>query len=74
MNMYGSAIETARAAGYFSDFAQVAADRYQELDPTFKSGSERVTRPVYSSFSWMQSGYDFDITAPADASETEAAE
>jgi TolA-binding protein len=74
MNMYGSAIETARAAGYFSDFAQVAADRYQELDPTFKSGSERVTRPEYSSFSWMQSGYDFDITAPADASETEAAE
>lgn len=74
MDMYANAIETARAAGYFSDYAQQAADLYQELDPTFKAGSERVTRPDYSSFSWMRSGYDFDISADSAGAEEGAAE
>lgn len=74
MDMYANAIETARAAGYFSDYAQQAADLYQELDPTFKAGSERVTRPDYSSFSWMRSGYDFDISADSAGADEGAAE
>jgi cellulose synthase operon protein C len=57
MDMYAAAIETARAAGYFSSFAELAASYYQELDPTFKAGTEVVVSPGYSSDAWYEAPF-----------------
>jgi tetratricopeptide (TPR) repeat protein len=70
MTMFGNAIETARAAGYFSEFAQRAASLYQELDPTFRAGSEMVVAPDHASFRWFQSGFVTDLPSEGDESST----
>jgi TolA-binding protein len=69
MQMYGNAIETARSAGYFSEFAEEAAARYQELDPTFKAGTETVVDPGYSSFAWFAAPW---VSEQPEAEVTEA--
>ncbi|MBU6162741.1 MAG: hypothetical protein KGO50_16620, partial [Myxococcales bacterium] len=72
MDMYAAAIETARSAGYFSSFAELAASYYQELDPTFKAGTEVVVSPGYSSDAWYEAPFVTErpaAPAPAQSSE-----
>ena len=72
MDMYAAAIETARSAGYFSSFAELAAGYYQELDPTFKAGTEVVVSPGYSSDAWYEAPFVSARPAtPAAAESTE---
>lgn len=61
MEHYARAIEIAREAGYFSEFSQQAASLYQELDPSFKAGTEVRVEPGYDSFDFYNAGFVFDL-------------
>jgi TolA-binding protein len=45
MGFYADAILIAREFGWFSDYSEQAASLYQELDPTFRAGSEIRIEP-----------------------------
>jgi len=61
MTAYGTAIDIARAAGYFSEFSERAASLYQQLDPTFKAGTEVRINPGYDGESFYRSGFVMEI-------------
>lgn len=73
MTAYAQAITISRDAGYYSEYSDLAAALYQELDPTFKAGTEVRITPGYETFDYYRAPFvvpeqedDMDGSAAAD--------
>lgn len=70
MTAYAQAISISRDAGYYSEYSDLAAALYQELDPTFKAGTEVRIAPGYETFDYYRAPF---VVPSEDADEESAA-